>query len=188
MPLPAGEATAVVTFDSDRVSPQDVKRWMQVSEQGLYLEPHIQFYSDCKSSNMEARKRRLQADISGTHRIVRRLDPVTFPAELSRVILYLRQRQSFWLWQAEQQLAFMERGDKPGLEWGGINAEQKCGNSVKQFRAQDPEASCRMVFYDWHNCTLKAIQDRLGPYAKEQWQAFLDAHHLRVKLLSTIGD
>ena len=63
VPLEKGEAIAAVRFDASRISGADVKRWMEVSEQGRYSAPIPGSYTDCNPSNRQAEVDRLQADV-----------------------------------------------------------------------------------------------------------------------------
>jgi hypothetical protein len=48
--------------------------------------------------------------IQKTQQIVDDLDSSKYPPELSDVVAYLKNTQSLWLWQAQQELAFLKTG------------------------------------------------------------------------------
>jgi hypothetical protein len=189
VPLPHGEAIAVVTFDATRLSQDDVRRWMELSEQGRYAAPVLGSDTDCNRSMRQSDVNRLAADISQARQVVKDLDPNAYPPELSRVVMYLKRLQSFWLWRAEQGLAFWQNGKKPELQWDDIDTRESCGNTIASLgAAPDNEQACRIVFFDWQNCVNTKIQTQLGPYPKEDWKNFLETYRIEVKMLSTAGD
>jgi len=121
--------------------------------------------------------------IQKTQQIVDDLDSNKYPPELSDVVAYLKNTQSFWLWQAEQELAFLKTGQPPGTEYDGTNLG-KCETPIAQNRSQ----ACHQVFFKWHNCVLETMQKQLGSYPKQRWKAFLDAYGIQERLKSTIMD
>jgi len=137
VPLATGEAVAVVSYDPDRVAPEDVKRWMQLSEEGRYSVPVIQFHSDCKADEITADTRQLRAGIESTQKVIEELERTIYPAEASEIIKYLRLRQGFWLWQGERQLAWLQDGIFPGSEWAGMYFSKRCGQVLEEFRRAD---------------------------------------------------
>ncbi len=108
IPLEPGEPEeiAVITFDENRVSAADVKRWMLLHENGFYSTPVIGSSSECKTSDI----RKMEDAIQKTQQIVDDLDSSKYPPELSDVVAYLKNTQSLWLWQAQQELAFLKTG------------------------------------------------------------------------------
>ena len=180
IPLEQGgqpEQIVVATFDEKRVSAADVKRWMLLHENGFYSTPVIGFSSDCKTSDL----RKMEDAIQKTQQIVDDLDSNKYPPELSDVVAYLKNTQSFWLWLAEQERAFLKTGQPPGTEYDGTNLG-KCETPIAQNRSQ----ACHQVFLKWHNCVLETMQKQLGSYPKQRWKAFLDAYGIQERLESTI--
>ena len=69
-PGPEPELIAVVTFDTDRVSATDVKRWMLLHESSYYDTSVFGYYPECKPSDVP----KLEKDIKKTQQIVDDLD------------------------------------------------------------------------------------------------------------------
>lgn len=181
IPLEPGqpEEIAVVTFDESRISAENLKHAMVVHENGRYTTPAQGYYPDCKPGDAP----KLQNDIKHTEDILRQLDAKDYPSELSDVVGYLRNLQSFWLWIAQQELAFLKDGMLPDNEYNGVD--------LSACRATDfgrPDLQCHGVFFTWHNCVLRAMSKTLGPYPKDRWNAFLDAYGIREHLESNIDD
>ena len=179
IPLEPGHAeqVVVVTFEENRVSAADVKRWMLLHENGFYSTPMIGYYPDCRASYIP----KLESDVKKTQKIVDDLNSNEYPPELSNVVGYLKNMQSLWLWQAEQELAFLKRGQAPDTEYNGIDLG-KCQVSIAPNRSQ----ACHEVFIKWHSCVLDTMQRQLGRYPRQQWRAFLDAYGMRERVESTI--
>jgi hypothetical protein len=76
IPLQPGEPEeiAVVTFDADRISVQDLKRWMLLHEHALYHTPMFGFYAEPKPSDIP----KLKTDIKKTEQVVNELDQIIF--------------------------------------------------------------------------------------------------------------
>jgi hypothetical protein len=189
VPLFPSEETAVVTFDADKTSAVDVKRWMQLADHAYYASPVAREFYSCKPNESRGYVGRLEREISKSQQVVDDLDPKAYPPELFRVVKYLKRLQSFWLWQAEQELGYTRSGETPGFQWKDIDTKEKCSNTTEKLRdATDTDNGCRMVFFDWLTCTNKVFLDQLGAYPKPDWDAFLHAHDLRVEIISTADD
>jgi hypothetical protein len=181
VPYPPGgaELVAFVTFDPSRVSASELKRWWKLANGAYYSVPVAGFYPDCKTSDIP----KLEKDIMKDRQIVEELDPNKYPVELAEVVSYLKRVQAFWLWQAEQQLAFLRTGELPAAEYDGTDLK---GCTVRH--PPNRSDACQLVVFDWHNCVSDAMRKRLGEYPQQQWKAFLDAYGIQERLESTIGD
>lgn len=189
VPLLPSEEIAVVSFDADKISAAEVKRWMQLTDHAYYASPEAHGFYSCKATESSGYVAKLEREIADSQKIVNDLDPNAYPPELSHVIIYLKRLQSFWLWQTEQQLAYIRNSETPGLEWKDLDARDKCSKTMEKLaNTTDKYDGCRVVFFDWHTCTNKVFLDQLGPYPKSDWDAFLSAYNLHVKIISTAGE
>jgi hypothetical protein len=177
IPLQPGEPEeiAVVSFDEDRVSAENVKKWMLLHETSYYHTPAFGVYPECKTTDIS----KLEDDIHKTEQLVNDLDPKSYPKELTDVVLYLRNLQSFWLWLTQQELAFLKSGKLPPTEYNGLDLVA-CQVPV------DKTHACTQIFFDWHSCANSQMAKRLGSYPKEKWKAFLDAFGIQERLESTV--
>lgn len=179
IPLQPGEPEqiAVLTFDPDRVSAQDLKKWMLLHETVYYDTPMFGYYPDCKPSDIP----KLEQDIKKTEQLVKDLDPNSYPAGLTDVVRYLRDLQSFWLWLTQQELTFLKTGKLPQTEYKGLDL------GACQVPASSENAhACYQVFNRWHTCANHAMIKKLGTYPKEKWKAFLDAFGIQERLESNM--
>lgn len=181
IPLQPGkpEQIAVATYDADRVSAQDVKKWMRLHETAYYDTPVLGYYPECKPSDIP----KLEEDIRKTQQIVDDLDPPKYPPELADVVQYLKDLQSLWLWLAQQELAFLRSGKLPQTEYKGVDL-RKC--EVRN--SEDKLQLCHDVSHRWHNCAINSVGKRLGSYPKEKWKAALDALGIKERLESTVEE
>jgi hypothetical protein len=179
IPLQPGqpEEIAVVTFDADRVSAEHVKKWMLLHEASYYHTPTFGYYPDCKPSDIS----KLEEDIKRTEQMVSDLDHHDYPKELTDVVRYVRDLQSFWLWMAQQELAFLKSGKLPQTEYNGLDL-RACQVST------DKAPACSQIFHNWHNCANNELMKRTGSYPKEKWKAFLDGFGIQERLESTLGE
>ena len=179
IPLEPGEPEeiVVVTFNDNRISAADVKRWTLLHENGFYATPVVGSSSYCKASDI----RKTEDAIQKTQHLMDDLDSSKYPPELSDVVAYLKSTQSLWLWQAEQELAFLKTGQPPAIEYNGIDLG-KCQPPITQNRQ-----ACHQVFFQWHNCVINATQKQLGSYPRQAWKTFLDAYGMREVVESTVN-
>jgi hypothetical protein len=177
IPLERGQAeeVVVVTFDESRVSAADVKRWVLLHENGPYATSTRSYFAGCKSSNVP----KMENDIKQMQEIVKKLDSTDYPSELSDVVAYFKRIQSFWLWQEEQELAFLTDGKAPDTEYNDVELGGcKVSDSGRQ--------NCRKVLTTWHNCVLHLMQKRLGKYPTDKWKVFLDAYGIQERVESSL--
>jgi hypothetical protein len=169
-PGPEPELIAVVTFDTDRVSAEDVKKWMLLHESSYFHTVMFGFYPDCKPSDIP----KLEQEIKKTEQMVNELDPSKYPPELNDIVVYLKDLQSFWLWMAQQELAFRKSGKLPQTEYNGVDLACQVPAST--------EPLCHRILHRWHNCANDAMAKKLGSYPVEKWKAFLDSYGIQEKL------
>jgi hypothetical protein len=174
------ENVAVVTFDDTRVSAADLKRWMQADEHGPYATTVFGYYADCDANDTP----KMEKDIKTSQQFADELDPNKFPPELSGVVMYLKDLQLFWLWQAKQELEFLKIGTSPDAEYKGNDLAQCQAHLETLNKAQ----ACHQVFYNWHNCVLHTMEEQLGKYPQNKWKAFLDAYGIKERVEQTMGD
>jgi hypothetical protein len=182
IPLQPGEPEqiAVLTFDADRVSAKDLKKWMLLHETAYYDTPVFGYYPDCKPSDIP----KLEEDIKKTKHMVNDLDANKYPPELAEVVGYLNDLQSFWLWQEQQEqqeLEFLKSGKLPDSDYKGLHL-----GMCEVRNSEDKLQACHVVSHGWHNCVLNRIMKQLGSYPKEKWKAFLDAFGIQERLESTV--
>jgi hypothetical protein len=168
----------VASFDDDRVSVKDVKLWMQLHENAYYATPIDGYYpTECQRADMP----KIEAAINKTKQIVKDLDANKYPPELAEVVGYLKDLQSFWLWQEQQELEFLKSGKLPDSKYKGLDL-----GMCEVRNSEDKLQACQEVSHDWHNCTLNRMMKQLGSYPKEKWKAFLDAFGIQEKIESTV--
>ena len=176
-PGPEPEEIAVVTFDPDRVSAEELKKWMLLHENSYYHTPAVGFYPECKPSDIP----KLEEDVKKSEQIVAELDTNKYPAKLTNVVRYLRDLQSFWLWLAQQQLAFLKSGKLPQTEYNGVDLACQVPTTT------DKANLCHQIVFRWHNCAIYEMRKRLGSYPKEKWKAFLDSLGIQERIESGLN-
>lgn len=185
VPIDAPEEVAIVSFDPAKASARDVRHWMELANNAYYSRP-VGAPTECtKSADLQ----KLQRAVEDNRKLVDELRTSSYPPALSGIVLYLQRKQSFWLWRMQQELGFANRGDTPELQWDNFDAKHKCGGIDEHLRdSGEKEKACRMVFFEWANCTNKVFLDQLGPYPMADWEAFLRAYDLQVRIVSSEGD
>jgi hypothetical protein len=173
-PGPEPEEIAVVTFDAGRVSAEELKRWMLLHENSYFHTPMFGYYAECKPSDIP----KLEEEIKKTEQMVNELDPSKYPAELTDVVRYLKDLQSFWLWMTQQELAFRKSGKLPQTEYNGVDL----GCHVPASKDL-----CDQIVYRWRTCANHAMAKKLGSYPKEKWKAFLDSFGIQEQLRSGLN-
>ena len=181
IPLQPGEPEeiAVVTFDDDRVSPADLKRWILLDQHAYYSEPSAPASASCETPIPE-----LEQEIVRARQMLDDLDPNKFPPELRGVAAYFKDSQSLWLWIGEQKLEFLKNNKAPDTEYKATDLSRCQVHPETLDRAQ----ACHQVNYVWNNCVVQTMTKELGAYPTAQWKAFLDAYGIQERIESTIGD
>jgi hypothetical protein len=188
VPLASGETIAVVKFDESRHSAEDVKHWMELSSEGYYSLPQVAA-QPCRSRVSSEYVPKYRTAIDETGQIIKDLDASNYPRELSEVVTYLHRLQSFWLWKHEQELEFLSAGSLPPTKWDDIETRDRCNWTIQKLhRAKSSLQQCRAVLFDWGNCVNKVVQEQIGKYPKESWDAFIRSQGLEVQMLSTEAD
>ncbi len=181
IPLQPGEPEeiAVVTFDDDRISPADVKRWILLDQHAYYSEPSAPASASCETPIPA-----LEQEIVRARQTLDDLDANKFPPELSGVVAYFKNSQSLWLWIGEQKLEFLKSNKAPETEYGGTDLSRCQVHPETLDRAQ----ACHQVNYVWDNCVVQKMTKEIGAYPTAQWKAFLDAYGIQERIESTIND
>lgn len=173
-PGPEPEEIAIVTFDPNRVSAEELKRWMLLHNNSYFHTPVFGFYPDCKQSDIP----KLERDIKKTQQLVDELDPNKFPVELTDIVRYLKDLQSSWLWMTQQQLTFLKTGKLPETAYNGVEVACRIPAST------DKAHLCNQIVHQWRTCANHEMAKRLGDYPKDKWKAFLDSLGIQEELRS----
>jgi len=191
-----------VTFDSSKVSPDDVRRWMQLSPNvGNYNEYLIPdnldmcFADDARYQGCVAGRpgeeyrvnfHNAQLNIERIRRRISELEPSRYPAGLFEIVSYVRKIQSFGLWRDEQMFSFLKTEDTSALEtpFEELDPKSICGPVLKSIRnAKNRSGASHLARFEWSNCVTDAEMKRVGPYPQKAWQDFLAANFIRERVI-----
>ncbi len=192
--IPARIGTDEVTFDPSRVSALDVRRWIQLSpivggDNGYLIPENIELcysndprYEGCGKEQEGVNVHNAQLNIDKIQKRIRTLDTYHYPADLEKVVSYVRSIQSFGLWRNTQLIAFERRGDLSVLEspLGGINPKLSCGPVLDRIaKAKSHSEASHIARFDWSNCVTEAQREKIGEYPRDEWEKFLADHAIR---------
>lgn len=189
----------LVTFDAARISEQDVRRWMNLAQDGPdfhYLAPEwLELcekmdpeYLECSTRGLEAKNFVHNANVN-LRRIrerIKRLDESSYPHELGPVVAYLKTIQETQLFFESQRLLYIQEGQPARLaaSFGGIDARSRCSAEISAVAsAADKDTAYKLATHNWHNCVNKALHEKIGPYPEMAWKGFLAHYAIRVKLI-----
>ena len=191
-----------ITFNSTRVSPAEVNRWMQLSPyigiENNYLTPesidqvmgYLPGEVGCGSRG-GVKPRGAELALGRIRQRVRDLDPDHYPTNLAKVVLYVRRIQSFALWADTQLLSFVKTCDLPALEseFDGISPRSGCGGALGRIaKAKGGFEAYGWARSAWADCVWGAEMKQIGPYPKDAWQCFLSAHGIREHFIADAVD
>ncbi|MGI9101848.1 MAG: hypothetical protein ACR2IF_05320 [Terriglobales bacterium] len=192
-----------ITFDPDRVSEENLRRWIVLSpllnpDNGYGGPESIELcksedprYTQCGGPQTSLNLNNARLNLESIRQRIADLDTVgRYPPELSPVVLYLKQLQTFWLWKETRKLEFFQTGKISELELpfdqnrsDGLDPKQQCGEVLDKIRAakQSPNSEVirTLVVTDWANCVWFAESRRIGPYPFNSWQRFLSAYGIK---------
>lgn len=187
-----------VTFDSSKVSPDDVRRWMQLSPNvgnyNAYLIPEnldMCFADDARYQGCVAAGageeyhvnfHNAQLNIERIRRRISELEPSRYPAGLFEIVSYVGRIQSFGLWRNEQTFSFLKTEDTSALEtpFEELDSKSICGSVLNSIRnAKNRSEASHLARFEWSNCVTGAEMKRVGPYPQKAWEDFLAANFIR---------
>jgi len=193
-----------VTFDAARVSPVEVQRWFKLSPNvgpySHYLVPeNIELcdiddprYQGCGREQAVINDHNARLNLAKIRQRIRDLKPDRYPPELAAVVEYLKQVQSFTLWEETRRLLFSKHFDVSVLttKYKGVDPKVECGAVLQKIgEAPDRATESALAYRDWHYCMWKAEDKRIGPYPDHAWQSFLSAYGIREHLIrETVDD
>ena len=199
-PYPGGVVS--VSFDPVSVTRADLDSWMRLSPNlSPYNDllvpidirrcvPEDRQYTDCKIegslkiANVDENIRRM-VDIK------RILTVQKVPDDLKPIVTYLLEIQSFGLWVARQQRAFFLTRNVSVLSdrYDGLASNDKCDAVLYKIEHPAKETDItKLVIVDWHNCVWALEKEKIGPYPRKDWQAFLKSHGIREEVKEEIPD
>ncbi len=123
---------------------------------------------------------------------IRDLDPQQYPADPSKVVVYLRRVQSFGFWANTQLLSFVKTCDLLALQsqFDGVNPKLPCSAALdriaKAKSGPEPEAY-GWVRSDWARCVWEAEMKQVGNYPKDLWNCFLAARGIQEHFVKDEG-
>jgi hypothetical protein len=196
--IPLAGDVAKVTFDSSKVSPDDVGRWMQLSPNvgnyNEYLIPEnldVCFADDARYQGCVAGRageehrvnfHNAQLNIERIRRRISELETTRYPAGLFEIVSYVRKIQSFGLWRDEQIFSFLKTEDTSALEipFEELDPKSICSPVLNSIRnAKNRSEASHLARFEWSNCVTDAEMKRVSPYPQKAWQDFLAANFIK---------
>ena len=110
----------------------------------------------------------------------------TLAADLSVVVMYLKEIQMCGLWTNTQLLVFVSNCDVSVLQskFDGFDPSVSCGGVLRRISgAKSPFEASQIARTDWADCVWKAEKKRIGEYPKDTWECFLSAHGMREQMI-----
>ena len=189
----------LVTYDAARLHEQDIRRWMNLAENGpdysylvlewLELCDKIDSeYQECRTRGWRARNFVHNANVN-LRRIrerIKTLDESAYPRELGPVVSYLKRIQKTQLFFESQRLLYIEEGQPSRLavSFGDIDTRSHCSAEISAVSsATDRDTAYKLASHNWRNCINKALREKIGPYPERAWKQFLTRFGIRLKFV-----
>lgn len=182
----------VVTYNSARVSIQDLNRWMKVSptlsHYNYMLVPEDIFlcsplidrrYHNCGHGRETLDKHNAQVTFSRMSARMQELRRDRYPSPLLPVIHYFTHIQSFALARGKSEFEFLDKGDIRNLEerLDFVDPAASCRIEINNIRkSADRRERATLVEHDWFNCVWFAELAKIGPYPQAAWDSFLTSY------------
>jgi len=189
----------LVTFDAARISEKDVRRWINLAQNGPdfhYLVPEpLELcdkmdpeYLDCRKRGWTAKNftHNANVNLSRIRERIKTLDESSYPHELSPVVAYFKQIQEIQLFFESQRLLYIqeEQPARLAVSFGGIDARSRCSAQISAVSsAPDKDNAYKLARRDWSNCVNKALREKIGPYPETAWKEFLNHYGIRMKFV-----
>ena len=180
-----------VSFNPQKVERPELDRWMQLSPQlsayndlGSLMDirrclPKDKQYVDCEALPLKLNN--VDVNIRKIESLKTSLDTQRVPDGLKGVQTYLSKLQAFSLWRAQQQREYLRTHNISALsvKFEDLNPGQSCSGILQEISdSSQQEHLARLVTVDWANCVWNLESKRIGPYPRQEWEAFLKAHEL----------
>lgn len=166
-----------VTFDPSRVSPEVLKRWLQLSpelssENGYLVHETIELcdvedprYQGCGVPQNGENVQNAELNLAKIRNRINDLSLSNYPSNVSAIVEYLREIQLFALYREQQKLTFIKTRDSSVLEltFYDIDPRKNCGAVLDKIRnARNWTDRSKLARFDWSNCVLSVEQKRMG--------------------------
>jgi len=201
--VPAGSGYVEFTFDSRKVSREDLEHWIKLSplvagENGYYVPEWLELcfaddprYVNCGQRNQPVNIHNAQLNLEKIRARIDKLQPERFPPELSEVVSYLRRVQSFHLCTETHRLAFLTTGSASELEVTCEDADPKisCAPVLQKIRsATNQVEAATLARFEWGTCMLFAFRKQFGEYPTGAWDSFRSAFGIGEREINTEED
>ncbi len=200
--LPVVTGQDRITFDANRLSEKDVRRWIQfsphIADSNSYLVPEslelciaaAPEYRECGTRDWRAKNFVYNASVNlqKIRERIKELNEAEYPPELHRLVSYVREIQEGVLFFDSQRLKFFQdwQADHLLASFDGIDPAQQCANEINGIRTSlDNQTSYKLATYKWGNCVNHALRTRVGEYPEAEWKNFLLRYSIHEKF---IGD
>ena len=198
--VPAGSGYVEFTFDSRKVSREDLERWIKLSllvaaENGNYVPERLEDcsaddprYVNCGQRDQPVYIHNAQLNLEKIRARIDKLQPDRFPPELSGVVSYLRQVQLFFLCRETHRLAFLTTGSASELEvtCEDVDPKTSCAPALQKIRsATNQVEAARLAKFEWGNCMWFAFAKQFGEYPKGAWDSFRSAFGIGEREINT---
>jgi len=141
--------------------------------------PKDKQYVDCEALPLKLNN--VDVNIRKIESLKTSLDTQRVPDGLKGVQTYLSKLQAFSLWRAQQQREYLRTHNISALsvKFEDLNPGQSCSGILQEISdSSQQEHLARLVTVDWANCVWNLESKRIGPYPRQEWEAFLKAHEL----------
>jgi hypothetical protein len=191
-----------VSFDSTRTTRGELDSWMRLSPS---LSPYNDLlvsidirrclpgdkeYTDCKIQG-SLKITNVDQNIRKIEEIKQSLTVQEVPNGLKPIVAYFSKIQSFALWRARQQRAFLLTRDVSVLrnQYDGLASNQRCDAILHKIEHSGEEMDItNLLIVDWGNCVWALEAEKIGPYPKKEWEAFLASRGIKEEVKEEVPD
>ena len=203
--IPTDTGKVKITFDTTRVSENELRRWMRlshnVSTSNSYELPEwIQLcikgdpdYRECGTRDWMAKNFSYNANVNlqKIQKRIKELDEASYPPELRELVSYMKKIQEDQLFFQGQELKFYEnwQTDDLATQFDGIDPGRQCSAEIRRIGSTpDKQTAYNLVYKQWWNCVNHALRANAGEYPEAAWQNFLLKFSIREELIEDDGE
>jgi hypothetical protein len=165
---------------NDLLIPIDIRRCV----------PDDKEYTDCRTGG-KLKIRNVEENIRKISDINQKLNSQQLPDGLKPIEAYLSEIQTFALWTAQQQRAYLVTQDVAVFknQYDGIDSNRKCAKILQRMAnsTQDKDMTENLVV-DWFNCVWVLETQKIGQYPLKEWQAFLTSQGIKEEVKEEVPD
>jgi hypothetical protein len=181
-----------VTFDSSSIPLEQMKGLVRLSPQLSWeyiVPPSLELcvtgdpkYLECGTRDLRAPHflENAKINLDEGRGSLKKLQSLTYPKELGRVVAYLKDSLAFSLWLHETRYEFYKSWDTEILKrrYRDLDPSKVCAGELRDIAAAVSKEDKYRLSFQWWKCVNNLYRSRLGDYPLQDWKTFISTYRI----------